>query len=366
MRSGGGEGRLAVEHTHRWAVVMNCTSRCSVRAATGWSLAGAVHTVRMLGAVGVALLCTEAFAQFDPARVYQQSAAVLARYPDPAHFTTSYDLSDKRVSMGGLAPDIGRNIAGIENSISYLLEARGVGIGRQSFGRRVHSLWVAAVGVLETTARNAPDVVRTVNAARAAASASPAASDSLSVVTYRPRSTRQVLQMLDPKTGLLQSIEVDWEDSLTPETVLTRPRAAGYLIPAAHSPIAQRLAQADVEMHRLTVAATIEVDTYQVTDKRVGPVNLEGHPAVRVQAESMRRPVRFAAGSFWVPMGQPAANLAAVALEPESASSFVSYDILPVDIKGATLRGGSSSEVPVYRALAPISVPREVFSIRDR
>mgnify|MGYP003694581765 CR=1 FL=1 len=45
--------------------------------------------------------------------------------------------TDRKVSMGGVVPDTGRNIAGLRNAVSFLIETRGVGIGRAHFKRRV-------------------------------------------------------------------------------------------------------------------------------------------------------------------------------------------------------------------------------------
>src|SRR6185503_3450579 len=38
------------------------------------------------------------------------------------YYTTSYEVEDKRVAGGGTAPDIGRNYAGLQNALSFLVE----------------------------------------------------------------------------------------------------------------------------------------------------------------------------------------------------------------------------------------------------
>src|SRR5215510_12087924 len=90
-----------------------------------------------------------------------------ARYTWFWYYTTSYDLKDKRVAMGGTTPDIGRNFAGLQNAISFLVETRGVGIGRDSYARRVHTHLVAMTSLLRTAADNAERLVRTVRDLRA-------------------------------------------------------------------------------------------------------------------------------------------------------------------------------------------------------
>src|SRR3989442_5823833 len=71
------------------------------------------------------------------------------------YYTTSYDMSDRRVSMGGVVPDTGRNIAGLRNAVSFLLETRGVGIGRAHYKRRVYTHLTAMHSLLDSTAANA-------------------------------------------------------------------------------------------------------------------------------------------------------------------------------------------------------------------
>jgi tRNA(Ile2) C34 agmatinyltransferase TiaS len=124
-------------------------------------------------------------------------------------------------------------------------------------------------------------------------------------------------------------------------------------MPPSYGDVARRLAYSGVEVRRLHQALTIEVETYQVTDKRAGNTFYEGHIRNAVTTEVVAKPLTLAAGSYVYTMTQPNANIVAVALEPESPSSFVTFGIIPVDRKGA---GGASSEVPVYRLMQPVAL----------
>ena len=275
-----------------------------------------------------------------------------AGYRHGWYYTTSYRETDKRVQMGGLAPDISRNTFGLQGSISFLLETRGVGIGRDHFLRRVHTHVVALEAVLRTTAANAERVMRTVAGIREAiARATPAAPI---VVTSRQKATERTLAMLDPVTGADRPLTVPFDDSLEAEPVLVRPRPFAYVVPPAYRDLARRLALNGVAVERLARPATLDVDVYRVTDKEVRAATVEGHVRVTVRTELVRRKMAFAAGSFVVRMAQPNALLAAVALEPESASSFVTIGAIPVD-KAGTVEG-ASSEVPLYRLPAPVAL----------
>jgi hypothetical protein len=275
-----------------------------------------------------------------------------AGYRHGWYYTTSYRESDKRVQMGGLAPDISRNTFGLQGSISFLLETRGVGIGRDHFLRRVHTHVVALEAVLRTTAANADRVMRTVAGIRETiARAAPAAPI---VVTSRQRATERTLAMLDPVTGADYPLTVPFDDSLDAESVLVRPRPFAYVLPPAYRDFARRLALNGVAVERLARPTALDVDTYRVTDKEVAATTIEGHVRVTVRTELVRRKIAFAAGSFVVRMAQPNALLAALALEPESASSFVTIGAIPVDKVGTV--EGASSEVPIYRLPVPVAL----------
>ena len=268
------------------------------------------------------------------------------------YFTTSYRETDKRVQMGGLAPDISRNTFGLQGSISFLLETRGVGIGRDHFLRRVHTHVVALEAVLRTTAANPERVMRTVAAIRDAIARAPAAAPI--VVTSRQKAIERTLAMLDPATGADRPLTVAFDDSLEAESLLVRPRPYAYVLPPAYRDIARRLALNGVTVERLVRPVTLDVDAYRVTDKDVAATTVEGHVRVTVRTELVRRKLPFAAGSFVVRMAQPNALLAAVALEPESASSFVTIGVIPIDKVGTV--EGAPSEVPIYRLASPTAL----------
>ncbi|MSP41085.1 MAG: peptidase M14 [Deltaproteobacteria bacterium] len=281
-----------------------------------------------------------------------------AGYSQFWYYTTSYNEADKRVSMGGTAPDIGRNAGGLQNAISFLIESRGVGIGREGFARRVHSHYVAIGALLQTSADHASEVMRAVSASRAevARRGREIGPGNEIVVTARGRITKQKLTMIDPVSGELKDLEVDWEDTLATQAQLTRQRPYAYLLAPSFNDIARRLALSGIEVKKLRVAADLEVESFQVLDRRGGATFVEGYVRQSVSTEVVKKRVKFPAGTFVFTMAQSNANLLVAALEPESTSSFVSLGLLPVDKKGTHPSIGASSEVPVYRLLQPQSL----------
>ena len=111
------------------------------------------------------------------------------------YVTTGTDMDDRLVSLGGNAPGIARNAFGLRGSVSYLIETRGVGIGLQSYQRRVATHYLLAKSLLEASAAEGTDLRTAIAAARRAA----AADRSPLVVSHQL--TRRPLEMplMDPK-----------------------------------------------------------------------------------------------------------------------------------------------------------------------
>ncbi len=282
------------------------------------------------------------------------------------YYTTSYNMKDKRVSMGGTIPDIGRNFAGLQNSISFLVESRGVGIGRESFARRVHTHLVAITSLLETTAENAPQVMAAVAGARSETvrRGREARADDLVPVTVKSPLTQQKLTMIHPETGALQEIEVEWSDSLAARPELARRRPYAYLVKPPFHDVARRLALSGVEVRMLRHPVVVEVESYQVTDRRPRPTYVEGLTVSQVTTEIVNKTVAFPAGSYVYLMAQPNANVIAVALEPESPSSVVTYGIVPADKKGSPPTIAAASELPIYRVAQPVELDTRIVERR--
>ncbi len=273
------------------------------------------------------------------------------------YYTTAYDVKDKRVNGGGTAPDIGRNYAGLQGGLSFLVETRGVGIGRDGYARRVHTHYVVLKSLLQSAADNADELRRTVRDARAETirkGKSPSPDDRVAVTLKAP-SRPQTLTMLDPKSGEPKAVEVEWVDPREAQAGLTRSRPYAYLLLPSHAEVARRLTMSGVEGRRLDKPTELEVESYEVTERRAGNVFIEGHIRSTVSTEVKVKKRLFPAGTFVYAMAQPAANLLIAALEPESPSSFTALGMIPTDRRGlANPQEAAPSEVPVFRLMRPV------------
>ena len=248
------------------------------------------------------------------------------------YYTTSTDLNDRRVSMGGTQPDTGRNVNGLKNAVSLLIETRGVGIGRTHIQRRVHTQVTAIGSALRSTSERAANLEQVRSfVARDTASL---ACRGETVVDSGPTLTQRDLLMLDPETGVDRSVRVEWNSALQLRTIKSRARPCGYwLSPGADSAVT-RLKMLGLQVLRVAEPGSVLADTYQeVRRETAARPDVRGTVAgsgdiIRVEATTTRTAIDVPAGSFYVPLNQPLANLAIAALEPDTQSSYFANHLI--------------------------------------
>lgn len=265
------------------------------------------------------------------------------------YVTTAVDPADKRAALGGTAPGIARNTFGLRGSVSYLIETRGVGIGLQDYQRRVATHYLLAKAVLETTARDPDGLLRRLAEARKAAT-----DDRADLVISHTEGEHEIeLPLIDPQSGEDRPTRMRLIDSrdIHPVDVRARPRA--YLVVRGGEEVGDKLQLNAVKSCVVGATASVEVEAYDVT-RIAGKTNRESiNPDQAVKVRVRPKTIDVPAGSLFVPMAQPAAGIAAAALEPDSPGSYVGAGVIPMT--------DGETEAPVYRVLesstAPLACP---------
>ncbi|OOG38019.1 peptidase M14 [Polaromonas sp. A23] len=256
------------------------------------------------------------------------------------YYTTSTDLADKKISMGGTQPDTGRNVNGLKNTVSLLLETRGVGIGRLHIQRRVHTHVSALSSVLASTAQRASELglLRPYIEKELASMAC----KEEAVVEAGPTLIQQDLVMLDPVTGADKTLRVDWNSALTLRKIKARVRPCGYWLAASAKTAVERLRLHGVQVLRVAEPSSMLGDIYRETARSGGArQDVRGTIAdagqiVKVEVALVRGVIDAPIGSFYVPLNQPLANLVIAALEPDTQSSYFANQL--IDSVGSTAR----------------------------
>lgn len=248
------------------------------------------------------------------------------------YYTTTNDVADKKISMGGTRPDTGRNVNSLKNAVSLLIETRGVGIDRLHIQRRVHTQVTAIMSVLASTAQKSAELMQLRPYVDKTISSQACKDDA--IVEAAPTAAQYDLTMLDPSTGADKVLSVDWDSALLLRTLKTRPRPCGYWLAASANTAIERLRMHGVQIMRVGVNASVLGDTYTEVSRTEGKRQdvlgaIEAaSPIIKVQVNLARALVDMPPGSYYVPLNQPLANLVIAALEPDTQSSFFANQLI--------------------------------------
>ncbi|UPK96953.1 hypothetical protein LCI18_007888 [Fusarium solani-melongenae] len=234
---------------------------------------------------------------------------------------------------------IGRNAMGLTQSITFLIEMRGIGIAEQQFQRRTAAGLTMVGAIVETAANNADKVRKTVEGGikKFIHSKDPI------VITDSSKVQDRLFTMIDHTNGSVVKVPVKFA-STTPTTAnLTRSRPEAYLIPVAWADLAERLRVSGLEVETLKSEWSGTVEALTITSSKLSTSYYEGVVLATVTAEAKEQELKLPAGSFLVSTRQKNAGLAINALEPENIDSYASFNIIPVE-KG--------DEYPIFRVLS--------------
>ncbi|WP_257351522.1 M14 family metallopeptidase [Pseudalkalibacillus decolorationis] len=258
------------------------------------------------------------------------------------------------IAEGGLEARLDTNAYGLQPSFTILVESRGIGIGRENFERRVTAMVAAHTSLVKTTAKRATEIRAVVKAAKAKISRQGGKignNDKIVLDSQRKELPgEQQLKVVDIAKGSIEKIPVNYYSSKEAEPTLERVRPTAYIMPPAYHEIAQKLETQGVIVKKLEKAKELTVEHYKVTDKEVDEQYYQGHLLNHVKTKIEEQKYLFPKGSYVFSSAQPAANLIALALEPESSESYVTFNYLPVNV---------GDIVPVYRYMEEEKLVKE-------
>ncbi len=248
------------------------------------------------------------------------------------YHTTAGDPADRKVAMGSVRPEAARNVAGLANAVGLLVETRGADLGRQHLARRVHAHVTAASAALASAAEQADNLLRVRRFVDAEVAAQ--ACRGQAVIQAAPTPSEYELLLLDPLSGADKRVGVAWQSALQLQTVRTRARPCGYWLGADQADAVRRLRALGIGVQRLEEPGDLRGEAYSETGRTLVPAG-EGADSVADAGGVLELKVRLQttlldvlAGSYYVGLDQPLANLAIAALEPDTPSSFAAHRIV--------------------------------------
>lgn len=249
--------------------------------------------------------------------------------------STSSDPTDKKVSVGSTQPDTSPNTDGLKNIISLQIETRGADLGRIDIQRRVHAHVTAITSVLGSTAQRVKELGQLRPYMDKDVSAQACKGDA--VVTSAPTLAPYGLVMLEPLTGTDKTITVDWNSTLTLFTLKKRARPCGYWLAKSSKTAAERLELQGLQVLQIPRQSVLQGEMYLETarpadtapqDARRSATSATPAPFVATEVALVRGVIDAPAGSYYIPLNQPLANLAIAALEPDTPSSYFSNQLI--------------------------------------
>ncbi len=129
------------------------------------------------------------------------------------------------------------------------------------------------------------------------------------------------------------------------------PLPAGYLLPLPSAEVVAKLLLHGLLVERLTEPAALEVQTFKLKEIKGAERIYQGHRTNTVKGETVAEKRTFAAGTYFVTMAQPLANVAAYMLEPESDDGLLVWNYFDREIVPQWSR--ELAAYPVYKLMKP-------------
>jgi Zinc carboxypeptidase len=239
------------------------------------------------------------------------------------YHTMSSRAGDRSISIGGNAQGIARNAFGLMGAVSILIETRGVGIGLESYQRRVATHYLAAKAVLETAAQLGPRLASLMADVGLAESRSVADV----VLAHTPAKVAAVLPLIDAATGQDKSVSVDMLDTRIVTAKEERARPLGFLVPAERSTaFVRRLDLMGVRYCTVPSDTALPVERYAIVGRaEADPRAINPERSVTVRLTAARGVAT--AGTLFVPLDQPQGARLALALEPDAPGSWTATEL---------------------------------------
>ncbi len=249
------------------------------------------------------------------------------------YYTSHMEHGVLSMTVGGSSARSTSNAMALRNSVSLLVETRGIKLDRTSFKRRVWSAYLLCDQFARTAYDNAAQIMATVEEAAKS-------SADIAVRFAGERKKGVPFTFIDLISGGKVSIALNAQYSLRSTATLTRVRPSAYYILPGEKRAAEKLDLLGIAYTRLAEPATLDVEAYTVETVTPETVEVGGVLPVAVRTAVQTRSVSFPEGTVVVGTGQPMSHFAVSVLEPECTNSFAYFRIIETT---------PGAEYPVYR-----------------
>jgi len=223
----------------------------------------------------------------------------------------------------------------LTNTISTLIEVRGVGIGKTSFKRRMAITYLIGMSYLKTTIEST-DLIRF-----EIGKAIDFQNNRKEITIESSRTTyKKEIEVIDLDKEKLMPLEVTIRDALQSKPTLVRAQPKAYLIDKNQSVLIEKLKVLGVQVTTITEDQVHKVEAFTISKFNDDGLPYEKMKMQEVETALTLKEINFSSGTFFIPTNQKNAALLAEILEPEAPNSFVRFGVLPTEL---------NQELPIYR-----------------
>jgi len=257
-------------------------------------------------------------------------------YSHNFYFTPLTRPEGMALAKGGNNPRSSSTNYALSNSISMLVEIRGIGLGRTSFARRTYCSFLVAKSMLETASVNFKEVKKVVKKA----TKQTIGRKNEIIVSADETLTRYPVKFIDVNTNEAVTLDMKVYDALLPIATLSRKRPVAYILTPECKAEVAKMEILGLQVTKTNNPMTLSVGSYTISSYIEDKIKWEDIYPVNVQTILIPSVKTFPAGSFVVKLDQKNANFAVILLEPESENGFVNMAITKTAL---------GKELPFYR-----------------
>ena len=256
--------------------------------------------------------------------------------------STRLQNTELYLRLGGQSSRSSASNFALSNSLSVLMEIRGVNLGRINFKRRVLATYLSAKSYLQNAITKKVQIKA---ALRQALRENNALKANIYVKT-KPDIAMLKYPVIDIEKKEKMIVKLKTHRLLKQKPILTRKRPSAYLILSNKrskgwiSRAIEKISLSGIKFEKLEKKQTLSIESYFVTDTDFDSLYTKSNRVNNVKTELRVQKKEFPAGTFFISMKQKNANLLAELLEPEAQNSFVRNSIIKV---------AEGKEIPIYR-----------------
>lgn len=248
------------------------------------------------------------------------------------YMSTGTYSGDIHFNMGSTNARSSATNFALTNTISALIEVRGVNLGRTSFKRRINTTFLVGMSCIETAYNHVELIKQHIQEATRA-------SQNVTVTSKR-KVYKKDISVIDLDSYELVDMTVTVRDSKLATAELVRETPQAYIILPEHQDLIDKLKVLGVAVEQLEAPTVLTVESYTVTSYNRDETTYEKMNLQTVETTVVVKEVTFPAGSFKISTQQKNVGLVYEILEPEAPNSVVSFGVLKTEL---------NQELPIYR-----------------